>query len=113
MVSRLLAVKNLIFFELFIKMSLVIKMDTNDIKNQIDNENVNIEELSISELRHLKNRAKSLTDKRMKRKCKYKIWDIVCVALLAVISNCDEWEEIEMFGIKNKNWLRKFLLQTF
>lgn len=112
MVRRLLAVKNLIFFELFIKMSLVIKMDTNDIKNQIDNENVNIEELSISELRHLKNRAKSLTDKRMKRKCKYKIWDIVCVALLAVISNCDEWEEIEMFGIKNKNWLRKFLLLT-
>ena len=112
MVRRLLSVKNLIFFELFIKMSLVIKKDTNDIKNQIDNENVNIEELSISELRHLKNRAKSLTDKRMKRKCKYKIWDIVCVALLAIISNCDEWEEIEMFGIKNKNWLRKFLLLT-
>ena len=42
MVSRLLAVKNLIFFELFIKMSLVIKMDTNDIKKQIDNEDVNI-----------------------------------------------------------------------
>ena len=112
MISSLLFVKNLIFFELFIKMSLVIKMDTNDIKNQIDNKNVNIEELSISELRHLKNRAKSLTDKRMKRKCTYKIWDIVCVALLAVISNCDEWEEIEMFGIKNKNWLRKFLLLT-
>ena len=87
-------------------------MDTNDIKKQIDNENVNIEELSISELKHLKNQAKSLTDKRMKRKCTYKIWDIVCVALLAVISNCDEWEEIEMFGIKNKNWLRKFLLLT-
>ena len=112
MVSSLLFVKNLIFFELFIKMSLVIQMDTNDIKKQIDNENVNIEELSISELKHLKNQAKSLTDKRMKRKCTYKIWDIVCVALLAVISNCDEWEEIEMFGIKNKNWLRKFLLLT-
>lgn len=41
MVSRLLSVKNLIFFELFIRMSLVIKMDTNDIKKQIDNENVN------------------------------------------------------------------------
>ena len=112
MISSLLFVKNLIFSELFIKMSLVIQMDTNDIKKQIDNENVNIEELSISELKHLKNQAKSLTDKRMKRKCTYKIWDIVCVALLAVISNCDEWEEIEMFGIKNKNWLRKFLLLT-
>ena len=48
----------------------------------------------------------------MKRKCKYKIWDIVCVALLATISNCDEWEEIEMFAIKKKEQLRKFLLLT-
>lgn len=48
----------------------------------------------------------------MKRKCKYKIWDIVCVALLAIISNCNEWEEIEMFAIKNRNWLIKFLLLT-
>ena len=62
--------------------------------------------------KHLKNQAKSLTDKRMKRKCKYKIWDIVCVALLAVISNCNEWEEIEMFAVKNKEWLRNFLLLT-
>lgn len=75
-------------------------MNTKDIKNKINNKNINIKKLSISELKHLKNQAKSLTDKRMKRKCKYKIWDIVCVALLATISNCDEWEEIEMFAIK-------------
>lgn len=87
-------------------------MNTKDIKNKINNESINIKDLSISELKHLKNQAKSLTDKRMKRKCKYKIWDIVCVALLATISNCDEWEEIEMFAIKNKEWLRKFLLLT-
>lgn len=49
-----------------------------------------MERLSITELKHLKNQAKSLTDKRIKRKCKYKIWDIVCVALLAVIANCNE-----------------------
>ena len=57
-----------------------------------------MERLSITELKHLKNQAKSLTDKRIKRKCKYKIWDIVCVALLAVIANCNEWEEIEIFA---------------
>ena len=104
MVSRLLFVKNLIFFRLFIKISLVIKMNTNDIKNKIknkiNNKSENIEKLSILELKSLKKQAKILTDKRMKRKCKYKIWDIVCVALLAVISNCDEWEEIEMFAVK-------------
>ena len=87
-------------------------MKTEDIKNKLNCENVDMEKLSIIELKRLKNQAKSLTDKRIKRKCKYKIWDIVCVALLAVISNCNEWEEIELFGIKNKEWLRKFLLLT-
>ena len=87
-------------------------MKTEDIKNKLDCKNVDMKELSLTELKHLKNQAKSLTDKRMKRKCKYKIWDIVCVALLATISNCNEWEEIEMFGIKNKEWLKRFLLLT-
>ena len=77
-------------------------MKAKDIKSKFNCENIDMEELSIKELKHLKNQAKSLTDIRMKRKCKYKIWDIVCVALLAVISNCNEWEEIEMFAIKNK-----------
>ena len=87
-------------------------MKAKDIKNKFNCENIKMKEISIKELKHLKNQAKSLTDIRMKRKCKYKIWDIVCVALLAVISNCNEWEEIEMFAIKNKEWLRKFLLLT-
>ncbi len=87
-------------------------MKTEDIKNKFNCEKIDMKKISIAELKHLKNQAKNLTDKRMKRKCKYKIWDIVCVALLAVISNCDEWEEIEMFAIKNKEWLRNFLLLT-
>ena len=87
-------------------------MKTKDIKNKLDCENIDMKELSIKELKHLKNQAKNLTDKRMKRKCKYKIWDIVCVTLLAVLSNCNEWEEIEMFAIKNKEWLRNFLMLT-
>lgn len=87
-------------------------MKTENIKNKINCEKFDMKKLSIKELKHLKNQAKSLTDKRMKKKCKYKIWDIVCVALLAVISNCNEWEEIEMFAVKNKEWLRNFLLLT-
>lgn len=87
-------------------------MKTENIKNKINCEKIDMKKLSIKELKHLKNQAKSLTDKRMKRKCKYKIWDIVCVTLLAVISNCNEWEEIEMFATKNKEWLRNFLLMT-
>lgn len=48
-------------------------MKTEDIKNKLDCENVDMKELSLTELKHLKNQAKGLTDKRMKRKCKYKI----------------------------------------
>lgn len=59
-----------------------------------------------------KKSSKKLNRQKNKRKCKYKIWDIVCVALLAVIANCNEWEEIEIFAKKNKEWLRKFLLMT-
>ena len=113
MVSRLNLVKNLIFHKKFIRISLVIiQMKTKNIKNKLNCENIDMEKLSITELKHLKNQAKSLTDKRIRRKCKYKIWDIVCVALLAVIANCNEWEEIEIFAKKNKEWLRKFLLMT-
>lgn len=36
----------------------------------------------------------------------------MCVAPLTVISNCSEWEEIEIFAVENKKWLRKFLLLT-
>ena len=49
-------------------------MKTEDIKNKLKCENVDMKKLSITELKHLKNQAKSLTDKRMKRKCKYKYY---------------------------------------
>lgn len=58
MVSRLLFIKNLIFLRLFIKISLVRKMNTNDIKNKINNKSKNIEKLSIAELKHLKKSSK-------------------------------------------------------
>lgn len=87
-------------------------MKIKEIKNKLECEKNQMESLSIEELKKLKATAKTLTDTRMKRKCKYKIWDIVCVTLLATIANCNEWEEIEMFAIQNITWLRKFLKMT-
>lgn len=87
-------------------------MRINEIKNRLECEKNQMESLSIEELKKLKASAKTLTDTRMKRKCKYKIWDIVCVTLLATIANCNEWEEIEMFAMQNITWLRKFLKMT-
>lgn len=45
-------------------------MKTEDIKNKLNCENIDMEKLSLTELKNLKNQAKNLTDKRMKRKCK-------------------------------------------
>lgn len=38
--------------------------------------------------------------------------DILCIALCAVISGCDDWESVEEFGEAKKDWFRKFLPLT-
>jgi predicted transposase YbfD/YdcC len=38
--------------------------------------------------------------------------DILCIALCAVISGCDDWEAVAEFGEAKKDWLRKFLPLT-
>ena len=40
-------------------------MKTEDIKNKLNCENIDMEKLSLTELKNLKNQAKNLTDKRM------------------------------------------------
>ena len=64
------------------------------------------------ELKKLRNKAKVLTDSRIKKKCTYKLWDIVCVVLIATLCNCDDWEEIYIFANENRKWLRSFLQLT-
>lgn len=73
-------------------------MNTNEIKREF--------------LLELKENAMKLEDKREYKKITYKIWDIVVVAVLAVLADCNEWEEIEDFAIANKPFLRKFLKLT-
>lgn len=64
-------------------------------------------------LKHFKEDIKKeLTDSRQQYKIEYKIWDIVCTVFIAVISNCNEWEEIEIFAKKKYKFLRNFLQLT-
>ena len=60
----------------------------------------------------IKERAKSISDRRMQGKCTYKLWDIICVVLIATICNCNDWEDIVLFAQENKKWLRSFLQLT-
>ena len=61
---------------------------------KLDKKNIDVKETDVMELKKLRNKAKGLTDSRIKKKCTYKLWDIVCVVLIATLCNCDDWEEI-------------------
>lgn len=86
-----------------------IKKYTRKLRKKLDKKKIDIKTLDIKELKKLRDRAKKLTDKRIKKKCTYKIWDIVCVVLIATLCNCNEWEEIYLFAQEYKKWLRSFL----
>lgn len=50
-----------------------------------------------------------VSDPRVERTKKHKLIDILFITMSAIISGCDEWEEIELFGQKKENWLRKYI----
>ena len=64
-----------------------------------------IKEIEISKLKELKEKSKMLKDERQKGKVVYKIWDIVVVVILLVLSDCNEWEEIEDYAKEQKDFL--------
>lgn len=71
-----------------------------------------IKEIEISKLKELKEKSMMLKDERQKGKVIYKIWDIVVVVILAVLADCNEWEEIADYARDEKDFLRKFLKLT-
>ena len=71
-----------------------------------------IEEIEIKKLKELKEKSMMLNDKRQKGKVTYKIWDIVVVAILAVLADCNEWEEIADYAKDKKEFLKTFLKLT-
>ena len=71
-----------------------------------------IREIEILKLKELKEKSKMLKDERQKGKIVYKIWDIVVVVILAVLADCNEWEEIADYAMDKKDFLKKFLKLT-
>jgi predicted transposase YbfD/YdcC len=50
-----------------------------------------------------------LPDERQAWKIKHKLVDIIFIAVVATIADCDDWEEIEWFARKKEAWLRKYI----
>ena len=50
---------------------------------------VSLDKLNCDAIKEFKEKMKDLSDTRLKGKRKYKIWNIVVVAFLAILSNCN------------------------
>lgn len=73
---------------------------------------MNIKEIETEKLKELKEKSMMLKDERQKGKITYKIWDIVVVVILAVLADCNEWEEIADYAKDEVEFLKTFLKLT-
>lgn len=51
----------------------------------------------------------NLVDPRIERTKLHSLKDILALTICAVLSGCNDWEEIELYGISKENWLKTFL----
>jgi predicted transposase YbfD/YdcC len=57
----------------------------------------------------IKKHFRKLKDPRLHRRRRHLLLDIIVIAICAVISDCDTWEDIGLFAKKRADWLRRFL----
>lgn len=51
----------------------------------------------------------SIRDPRVRGRAKYPLIHIIFITLCALISGCDTWKSIELFGREKKKWLSRYL----
>jgi hypothetical protein len=50
-----------------------------------------------------------LKDPRINRRKRHLLIDIIGIAICAVISGCDDWQQMETFARCRHDWLKRFL----
>ncbi len=50
-----------------------------------------------------------LPDPRVIGRCEYKLVEIIIIAICAVLSGAEGWEDLEELGQSKETWLRQFL----
>lgn len=58
----------------------------------------------------LKKHFRSLPDPRVVGRTHHRLFDIIVMAICAVIGNCDDWPDIALFARKRRAWFKRFLL---
>jgi predicted transposase YbfD/YdcC len=51
----------------------------------------------------------NLPDERQEWKVKHKLVDILFIAIVSTIADCDDWEDMEWFAKEKETWFRKYL----
>ncbi len=83
------------------------------IRKQLDKGNITLNDITKESIDNLKEEIQdNIDDPRQKGKKVYKIWDIVITVFLAVIANCNDWDDIVVFAESNYDFLRIYLKMT-
>lgn len=83
------------------------------VRKKIDKENITLNDITKESIDNLKEEIQdNIDDPRQKKKKIYKIWDIVITVFLAVIANCNDWDDIVVFAESNYDFLRTYLKMT-
>ncbi len=68
---------------------------------------------AIASVGSIKKYFRQLTDPRVKGRSSHLLVDIVTMAICAVIGNCDDWRDMELFAKERESWFRRFLRLPF
>jgi predicted transposase YbfD/YdcC len=64
---------------------------------------------AITRVGSIKKHFRKLKDPRVSGRCHHLFFDIVFMAICAVIADCDEWPEIAQFAREREAWFRRYL----
>jgi predicted transposase YbfD/YdcC len=64
---------------------------------------------AITRVGSLKKHFRGLPDPRVVGRTRHVLFDVIVMAICAVIGNCDDWPDIALFAQKREAWFRRFL----
>lgn len=65
--------------------------------------------VAITSVASIKKHFRGLKDPRVKGRSLHLLVDVVTMAICAVIGNCNDWRDIELFAKERESWFRRFL----
>jgi len=68
-----------------------------------------LESIEITVLQDLRDEFNQIIDPRVPEQVHFILSEVVLIVLLGVLSNCNEWDEIELFADAHEDWLKKFM----